>query len=426
LDQYPQEGGLPSIDPITEDATDGEAPGVPAGSPIPQHLIAKATRAIEAPISELVTCGVITSGEVLARVLPQVTSQLLAANIADAGLATVYAHTYAAFRRRRSLLLLNLEHQVQFEELPWTAVLGRFRTDRDEVARAARQTLRHVILVTLTGFPHAILPNPLVRELGALAAEAGLRIPLVEEVAADIFMGTFTAKWRDAAEIASRALAGTLYARYYDLPDPTFWSKPRSRTGLIRRWGKQTAQDFAELCAERAKEAQATGTTRSWVAANGTILEQSQILTTHNLVAPIDAMDLGEDVRQLAPDLADRILDWVVRRHTQPVPDRHAAMQMIKNTAYAWRQAVFFLSLCDDQTQRTSVERLRQQVSDAGIQDRLAPAVDGLAHVAAGGRFTSNGTVDGNNARRFLGWTAGHHWCMPNEPDPKPRAHFAP
>lgn len=411
LDRYPEEGGLPAIDPIAEDTVDGEAPDVPAGSPIPQHLLTKAARALEAPISELVARGVITSGEVLARVLPQITSQLLAANLADAGLAAVYAHTYAAFRRRRSLLLLNLDHQVGFEELPWMAVLARFRTDRDTSARAARQAMRHVILVALTGFPQTILPNPLVRELGALATAAGVRVPLVEEVAADIFMGTFTTKWRDAARIASRALEGTLYARYYDLPDPEFWSQPRPRT-LLSRWGKQTAQDVAELCAERAKEAQ-TASAGSWVAGNGTVLEQSQILTTHNLATLVDALDLDEEIRQLAPDIADRILDWVVRRQTQPGPGRHAALQMLKNTAYAWRQAVFFLSLCDEQTQRAAVARLRQRITDAGIQDHFAPAVDGLAHVIAGGRFTAHGTVNGQNARRFLGWTVGPHWCMP-------------
>jgi hypothetical protein len=414
LDRYPQEGGLPAIDPIAEDVADGEAPGVPAGSPIPQHLIAKATRALEAPISELVTRGVITSGEVLARVLPQVTSQLLAANLADPALATVYAQTYAAFRRRRSLLLLNLEHQVQFDELSWMAVLAPLRTDREQVTRAARQALRHVTLLAFTAFPHAILPNPLVRELGALATEAGLRIPLVEEIAADIFMGTFTTKWRDAAEIASRALAGSLYVRYYDLPDPAFWSQHRPGATLVRRWGKQTAGDFAELCTERATEARAAGG-GSWVAGNGTVLEQSQILTTHNMATLIEALDLGEQARQLAPDLADRILDWVVRRQTQPGPDRHAALQMIKNTAYAWRQAVFFLSLCDEQTQHAAVTRLQQQITHAGIRDRFAPAVDGLAHIIAGGRFTSHGTVYDHHARRFLGWTVGPHWCMPSE-----------
>jgi hypothetical protein len=55
-------------------------------------------------------------------------------------------------------------------------------------------------------------------------------MPLVEEVAADIFMGTFTQKWRRAAATASQALAGSLYARYYDLPDPTAYGPKPARS----------------------------------------------------------------------------------------------------------------------------------------------------------------------------------------------------
>jgi hypothetical protein len=56
--------------------------------------------------------------------------------------------------------------------------------------------------------------------------------PLVEEVAADIFMGTFTEKWARAAAVASNSLDGTLYARYYDLPGSHAWV--RSRVGRPR------------------------------------------------------------------------------------------------------------------------------------------------------------------------------------------------
>lgn len=64
------------------------------------------------------------------------------------------------------------------------------------------------------------------------------------------------------------------------------------------------------------------------VAVNGTVLEQSQILTTHNLAPLIEALDLGEQVRRLAPELARRVLGWVVRRQAQPCPDHHAALHV--------------------------------------------------------------------------------------------------
>jgi len=58
----------------------------------------------------------ITSGETLARILPQMTSGLRAAGISDRHYGSLCG-IYRAFRRRRSLLLLNLEKQIQIEEL---------------------------------------------------------------------------------------------------------------------------------------------------------------------------------------------------------------------------------------------------------------------------------------------------------------------
>ncbi|MFC5286189.1 hypothetical protein ACFPM7_03930 [Actinokineospora guangxiensis] len=404
LDRYPDDGGVPALDPLAEPAADGESPDVPPGAPIPAHLLAKAARALEAPVGELVDRGVITSGEVLAQVLPQITAHVLAADVEDTRLAGLLGQAYAAFRRRRSLLLLNLEHQVRFTELPWIAVLEPLRTRTADTGLAARRALTSATTLALTAFPHTILPNPLVSEFGALAGQAGLRVPLVEEVAADIFMGTFTAKWRTAAETASRVLAGTLYARYYDLPPAETWAPPPRRL-LTRRWGKQTAEDFATLCATRAREARGTARVGG-VAANGTVLEQSQILTTHNLATLVDALDLRPWLADHAPRLAIAALDWVVRRQALRITEPHAALSMVKNAAYAWRQAIFFLSFCEPAQQREAVERMRLQVGDG----RLVPAVDGLAHVVGGGRFPAEGA-----GVRFLGWTAGkpHWWLAP-------------
>lgn len=417
LDRYPAEGGIPSMDPIASDVAEGEANDVPAGHPIPPNLVENAARALEAPIDELVDRGIIGSGEVLARVLPQITGQLVAAGIDDPELRALYGQTYAAFRRRRSLLLLNLEHQVQLEELPWIAALEPFRTRNDDVRKSARQTFEQMALVALSAFPQAILPNPLVREMGALATRAAMALPLVEEVAADIFMGTFTAKWRRAAAVASRVLEGTLYARYYDLPDPAVWAEPsgRIREKVTRRWGKATAEDFAALCAARSKEARADSG-GSQVAANGAILEQSQILTTHNLAVLLEALGLQGPLTTLAPDLADRAMSWVVRRQVQGIDNWRARLQMVKNTAYAWRQAIFFLSLCDHAAQLAALARLRDLIdaADADFQARFRPAVDGLAYVMNGGRFDSAGMAEPPaSGRRFLGWSVGQHWMVP-------------
>ncbi|WP_410675067.1 hypothetical protein [Amycolatopsis sp. cmx-4-68] len=405
LDRYPADGGLPALDPVAAETEAGHA--------IPAHLVAKAARALEAPIEELVARGVITSGDVLATVLPQITAQLLAANFEDEALAALYAQAYAAFRRRRGLLLLDLEHQVRFDELPWVRALEPFRVRRPDSARAARQTLSQTVLLALGSFPQAILPNTLVRELGALAKQAGLPMPLVEEVAADIFMGTFTAKWRTAAEITSRVMAGTLYARYYDLPAWPSPEAPRSRWS--RAMGKRTADDFAAVCTARATEAR-TGGRRGFVAANGTVLEQSQILTTHNLAVLVETLGLRPRLREAGPDLAAEVFTWVVRRVAMRVSHHHEGLQRIKNVAYAWRQAIFFLSFCAPADQQAAVDRLGERVREAGLEDRFGPAVTGLAHVVAGGRFTTDGRPETGPGRRLLGWTTGTHWCLPESP----------
>ncbi|MFI6504786.1 hypothetical protein [Nonomuraea typhae] len=393
LDRYPAEGGIPAVEPLAADTLPEETGAV---HPIPPHLAAKLIRALEAPVDELVARGVISSGEVLAQVLPQITAQLIAADLGDEHLAGLYAQTYGAFRRRRSLLLLNLEHQVRFDELPWIGALEPFRTPRPDAARTARRTLAQTTTLALTAFPQTILPNPLLRELGALAGQAGLPMPLVEEVAADIFMGDFTAKWRTAAEITSRTLAGTLYARYYDLPEESAWAPAPERR---RRWGRRTAGDFAAVCAERAKEAQ-TGPSSGFVAANGTVLEQSQILTTHNLAALVHTLHLEDRIRAQAPGLAGRAFTWIVAGLSAP------SLRMVKNMAYGWRQAIFYLSFCDREQQEAVLNDLRRELPDA----RLAPAVRGLSHVIAGGRFAAGGVTPDGSGRRFLGWTTGAHW----------------
>jgi hypothetical protein len=97
-----------------------------------------------------------------------------------------------AFRRCRSLLLLNLEKQVQLEELPWVAAVEPLRTSSLKEEERSRRAMEEVAALTLTSFPHAIIPNKLLQEVNALAKGAKLELPLVEGVAADIFMGRFS------------------------------------------------------------------------------------------------------------------------------------------------------------------------------------------------------------------------------------------
>jgi hypothetical protein len=405
----PQDGGLAEPSAVLHPVErNGGTHAVPSG------IVRKVERAREAPVAELVAAAIIPSTEVLATVLPQITSHVAAGAFARPELRDIYAPLYEAFRRRRSLLLLNLEHQVRIEELPWVRVLEPFRETTPDTADRARRTLREAALLTLTSFPQTILPNPMVREMSALAKQADLAIPFVEEVAADIFMGTFTVKWREAAALAASVMAGTPYARYYDLPEAATWtSRPpqRPRRGLVRRGGKPTAEDFAAACSVRAREA-ATGD-GSRVARNGAIIEQSQILTTHNLAPLVEGLELHDEIAGRAIDLACAAFAWIVDEQNTDYRTAGAKLQMVKNTAYAWRQAIFFLSLAPPSDQAAAVHALRALAEERpiGWRRRFEPAIAGLEAVVQGDRFDSAGRL--RTARRFLGWSIGPHWLLP-------------
>ncbi len=377
------------------------------GYPIPPGLIEKAERSLEAPIEQLVERGVIGSGEVLAMVLPQITSQVGAAGIEDPDLRRLYAALYAAFRRRRSLLLLGLEHQIRFEELPWVEAMRPFRKNELGARGLARQTLEQVSTLAITSFPQTILPNKLLQELSALAKGADLKLPLVEEIAADIFMGAFSMKFLEAAQTAARLLRGTLYERYYGIPTELILQLDDRE----KKWGKDASPGFAALCTERAG-AKGEG---SWVARNGTILEQAQILTTHNLAVLFDGLGLLETLRPSLPYLARQCFRWGGRQQTMKVDHWKARLQMVKNTAYAWRQMVFFLSFLDRPAQEAFLAWAREhlQKQDEAFTRRFEPAMAGLEWACAGNAFDASGRAGPKGqARRFLGWTDGRHWLL--------------
>jgi hypothetical protein len=125
------------------------------------------------------------------------------------------------------------------------------------------------------------------------------------------------------------------------------------------------------------------------VARNGAVLEQSQILTTHNLAALADGLDLTDQLRDRAPELARQTLGWMERRLSQRTNGRHAALIQVKNAAYAWRRAIFWLSFCEPAERASQVRRLGDEILAQDIGAQFRPAVDGLAYVISGGRFSA-------------------------------------
>ena len=82
---------------------------------------------------------------------------------------------------------------------------------------------------------------------------------------------------------------------------------------------------------------------------------------------------------------------------------------MLKQTAYAWRQMIFFMSLLTSEEQKDFIAwantHFQEQPTD--YRGRFAPAMRGLV-LAHEGRSLD----ESSDARRFLGWTQKRHWLL--------------
>ncbi|MFG2044885.1 hypothetical protein [Dactylosporangium sp. NPDC048998] len=403
------DAGITDVDAVCAPVSAAEASthGVPAGATVPDPIRHVVRRAAAGTVAELVGAGVIPSAEVLAELVPQLAATTSAAAYPDPALRTLMAATYRAFRRRRSLLLLDLQHQVRLDELPWVRVLSPYRQATADTRWEAGETLRRLAELALDGFPATLLPNPLVSELAALGREAGEDLPWVEELAADIFMGRFSAKFLRAAHLAGLLLSGRLYARYYDID----YAALPPVAAVVRRGRDAAAGNdaFDTLCRWRAFGPAGDVGGGFWVAGNGMVIEQAQILTTHNLATLAGPLDVAppDGWQALARRTFTAIVRLAGRLDGNPRP-----LPMIKDIAYAWRHLICYLSLPGAGDPRATIDELRAELAGApsSVRARLTPAVVGLAYVAAGGRFTDDCTPAGG--RRLLGWTTRRHWMQ--------------
>ncbi len=409
--QVAADDGIDDLEPLLRPVTGEESErfALPAGTAIPAGIRRRLRRCRRAPIEQLVEERVVTSAELIARLLPQISGQIHGAAFADPALRRLFAAIYRAFRRRRSLLLLNLERQVAFDELPWIAVLEPLRRTDGEAAASARTTLVQTAALTVRAFPQTIVPNKLLREFGALAKAAGTPCDFVEELAADIFMGRFSATFLRATEQAIRSLPGdSLYANYYAIDAAT-----ASRVfDLARKPGagkRPTSDGLAELCAERAG-----ATLGTWAPTiNGTVIEQQQILSTHNLALMFGELGLGGLLQADLPSLATTTFDWICARLERLPPGWHARLIVVKKCAYAWRQMLFYLSQMDAPARADTIAAILATFASRqpSFVNRFRPAVRGLQRAAAGDMLPQQ-QIGADGSRVFLGWTAGRHWLL--------------
>ncbi len=143
------------------------------------------------------------------------------------------------------------------------------------------------------------------------------------------------------------------------------------------------------------------------VASNGKIIEQSQILTTHNLTVLFGALGLEEALRPRLAELAQICFTSICYRLQSPTDDWRRRLKTLKNAAYAWRQMIFYLSLLPSGSVEEHLawasEHLKRQAEP--FQAAFRPALTGLHRAARGEPAEAE-----PRARRFLGWATGKHW----------------
>jgi hypothetical protein len=260
--------------------------------------------------------------------------------------------------------------------------------------------LTQVATVALGTFPQTVLPNQLVQELRAQAASAGLTLPLVQLLSAESYRGALPEEFVHAAQQAARLLRGSLYERYYGVP-------------YERVLELEHADSLLALCTELAGVG--AQTERSAVH-DATILEQAQILTTHNLAVLFQELELAGNLD--TAQLARRCWVWLCRRQLQRKSHWRAQLDYLKHAGYAFRQLVFFASCSAPEQQRALVEdcsaHLAKQRSE--VRTRLEPVLLGLRASVAGASFDASGLHAPSGGRRLLSWSVRSHWLLSRTP----------
>jgi len=420
LGKFPGDKGLDDVGNLLEsvDAEEASRFGVLEATPIPEPIRRKIDRCLNETVAVLTQRGLITSGEVLAQLLPQMTSEIRGMSITEPELRRLYGAIYRAFRRRRSLLLLNLESQVKLEELPWIAAIEHFRALSPAGSDVSRRALEEISVLALTSFPQAILPNKLLKELRALAKGADLDLPLVDELAADIFMGEFSERFAEAARWAARLLDGTLYALYYGIDYRAVQQLPAVERKTQRAWFQPAStrselDAFAEICRQRAGVASGTRDPAS----NGMVIEQQQILTTQNLAVLFSVSGLRQGLQDHLGRMAKVCFQWICKRQQIKSAGWHGQLLMLKNTSYAWRQMIFFLALLPKTDLADFMFWAQGHLEEQSpkFRVRFEPVLTGLVIASKDGLLEGQ-VPKATDARRFLGWAKGRHWLLDQEP----------
>ena len=297
------------------------------------------------------------------------------------------------------------------------AALANYAEPARAVASAAA-TLRRIASLSLSAYPATPLPNSLVAQLTALARAAAAAgappnsitpeqgpptpqrpLPLIKELAEDIFQHAFRRPYLAAARIAADLLAGSVYERYYQIDYAAVLGCEPPPEGC------SAIPELYELCKRRVKAhiLRVNSFCSYGVAWSGAIIEQAQILTTHNLAALVAAGAVPDGGWRAAALASFRGVcsEAAAARASSHMHSKQAA----KRAAFAWRQLIFYIAMLEDTSeQMATLDDMEAALGRSGGWSArtplaLRPCVAGLRE-AVGGQAPAE--------RPLLGWAVGH------------------
>jgi hypothetical protein len=303
-------------------------------------------RATSGTLQKLINIGLVTSSEIVATLVGPIAAEAVSTAIENRELRLLSIQIRKAFFARRSLLLTNLQSQVKIHELPWTKPFVDLRSNK---AGSSREVLEQIFTTCIKNFPQTILPNKLLQSMRSLILDAGIKeLYMTDELAADIFYGSFSSKFSAMALVAAKALKGTLYERYYGLAE--HWAE-------LEKEGAD-AEQFSIICCKAAGVGRWVG--YRGIAENGSIIEAQQVLTTHNLAQLVTTLDLKDKVDWNV--LVIKTWNWILELFDQLVKpgasDWRGSLQNGKDVAYAWRQLIFYMSMMTPENMESCLRSL--------------------------------------------------------------------
>lgn len=193
LSKFPEDEGVP-IETLDE-------------MKFPAPLRKMIYRCASASVDVLVERGIIPSSEVLAKNFRSLVAACGASSMPTPEMERLYALTYQAFSGG-GVLLLDFRAQIKFHDLPIYPMITKYR-EKDEEVKAV--TLREMARIIVRYFPATLPPNPTITTLADVIDK---KVPLVKEIAPDIFMGSFSATFMKALR-ENVGKFGDLYSSYF-------------------------------------------------------------------------------------------------------------------------------------------------------------------------------------------------------------------